>query len=114
MYVIGGWGMVMFDDVWRSRDGKNWEKVSERLGTHAPQRRVMLCASRCIRSWRDRSATMGRGPSGCSTRPWCTRASSTYSAASTGKGRPNLMSSWGLDPPDDLSMPLRLQAVLPE
>lgn len=27
MYLLGGWGVVMLSDVWRSRDGKNWEMV---------------------------------------------------------------------------------------
>ena len=29
IFILGGWGMVMLDDVWKSTDGINWEKVSD-------------------------------------------------------------------------------------
>lgn len=27
IFILGGWGMVMLDDVWKTSDGVNWIKV---------------------------------------------------------------------------------------
>jgi hypothetical protein len=34
IFILGGWGMVMLDDVWKTSDGVNWIKV------HTPHTQV--------------------------------------------------------------------------
>lgn len=41
IFILGGWGMVMLDDVWKTSDGVNWIKVHT-LHTHKFRQRKII------------------------------------------------------------------------
>lgn len=43
IYILGGWGMVMLDDVWKSADGVTWTKVRHHITNTSRRRRRIRC-----------------------------------------------------------------------
>lgn len=57
IYILGGWGMVMLDDVWKSADGVTWTKVRHHQHHHYQKEEDPLQAVvACIITGRERTA----------------------------------------------------------